>query len=578
MADTDAGLADNGLADNGLAASGTTGATASGTASATAGATAGAAESGIDAPITGVTVFRDGARVVRTGRVTVQAGLRPVLIASLPESADPASVRVAARGHGLGLLNVEVQRRVGTEPRRAPLAELRAGVEHWRDTVRRLDDEDAAEQAGLGFLGHLAEAAATSLARAVSAGRAGYDELSGMADHLSASTANALARRREIAARKRDAQLEFEAAVERLAAAEQVGKPVIFIEVSALLEAQDATEAEIELSYHVAGASWRPLYDLVLDGEKLTVSYLAEITQRTGEDWPEVALVLSTTRRGQQQTLPELSPWYIGRPPPPPRRARATALRMSEAASEWLTGSEPGTAGTAEEMGGPVAPMAVAMPSAKVLAAEVSEGESGAGLLYTVARPLAVPGDGGPHKTLVASFEADAVLDYVTVPVLAAEAYLRATVTNGPLLLLPGQARIFHGAQFTGETYLEVVAPGEEFEVQLGVDDQVKVERKLTRRAASKALIGGTRTIDIGYEITVQNHHDRKATVTVQDHIPVSTDGDIKVRTRETTPPPAKTTDLGELTWNLTLAPGKSAVITHRFTVEHPAQATVTGL
>jgi uncharacterized protein (TIGR02231 family) len=572
MADTDAGLVDDGDAAGEIARE---------TADETAGQTAGETSSGIDAPITGVTVFRDGARVVRTGRVTVPAGLRPVLIASLPESADPASVRVAARGAGLGLLNVEVQRRVGTEPRRAPLAELRASVEHWRDTVRQLDDEDAAEQAGLGFLSHLAEAAATSLARAVSAGRAGYDELSGMAGHLSGSTASTLARRREIAARKRDAQRELEAAMERLADAEQVGRPVVAIEVSALLEARAATEAEIELSYHTSGASWRPLYDLILDGEKLTVSYLAEITQRTGEDWPEVALALSTTRRGQQQTLPELSPWYIGRPaPPPPRRARGESLRTTYAASGAFAGAAGAAGGrqTADEMGVPGAAIPAAMPAAKMIEAEVSEGESGAGLVYTVARPLAVPGDGGPHKTLVASFEADAVLDYVTVPVLAAEAYLRATVTNGPLLLLPGQARIFHGAQFTGETYLDTVAPGAEFEVQLGVDDQVKVERKLTRRATSKALIGGTRTIDIGYEITVQNHHDRKATVAVHDHIPVSTDGDIKVRTRETTPPPATTTDLGELTWNLTLAPGQSAVIAHRFTVEHPAQAAVTGL
>jgi uncharacterized protein (TIGR02231 family) len=217
-------------------------------------------------------------------------------------------------------------------------------------------------------------------------------------------------------------------------------------------------------------------------------------------------------------------------------------------------------------------------PQAPMLAAEPAGGESGAGLSYTVARALAVPGDGGPHKTLVARFDADAVLDYLTVPVLAPEAYLRATVTNGALLLLPGRARIFHGQQFVGETELSTVAPGEEFEVQLGVDDQIKVERKLRRRSTSKALLGGTRTIDIGYEITVENHRDRQASVSVHDHIPVSTDGDIKVRARETAPPPAETDDLGELTWNLVLAPGKSAAITHRFTVEHPAQITVTGL
>jgi uncharacterized protein (TIGR02231 family) len=530
----------------------------------------------IDAPITGVTVFRDGARVLRTGVTELAAGPGSVTIGNLPATVDTASVRVAARGRGLALLNVEVRRRVGTEPLREEAARLRAEVDRWRDAVHELDDEDAAEQAGLGFLGHLSEAAATALARAVGAGRAGYDELSGMAGHLSASTAGTLAKRREIAARKRAAERELAAAEARLAAAEQGGRPkkVAFVEVVVELEAQAATEAEVDLTYHVPGASWRSLYDLVLDGERLDVSYLAEVTQQTGEDWPEVALVLSTARRGQSQTLPELSPWYIGRPQPLRRPADAAPMSAmsGEAASSGL-----------DESGEPLAVAFAARaqkikPRAPMLAAEQAESESGAGLTYTVARPLAVPGDGGPHKTLVARFDADAVLDYLTVPVLAPEAYLRATVTNGTLLLLPGRARIFHGAQFVGETQLDTVAPAEEFEVQLGVDDQIKVERKLRRRSVGKALLGGTRTIDIGYEITVENHRDRAAKVSVHDHIPVSTDGDVKVRAREASPPPAETDDLGELTWNLVLAPGQSATIRHRFTVEHPAQVAVTGL
>src|SRR6202042_870663 len=155
--------------------------------------------------------------------------------------------------------------------------------------------------------------------------------------------------------------------------------------------------------------------------------------------------------------------------------------------------------------------------------------------------------------TLIARFDVAAALDYLSVPVLAAEAYLRATVSNGPLLLLPGQARIFHGSQFVGETRLESVAPGEEFEVQLGVDDQVTIERKLRRRTVTKAVLGAARTIDIAYEITVENHRDRKVVVSVRDHIPVSTDGDIKVRPREAAPAPVAADDLGELTWSVTL-------------------------
>jgi uncharacterized protein (TIGR02231 family) len=531
-------------------------------------AAAGPAGASLDAPVTGVTVFTDGARVTRAGVTAVGPGLRPVLVASLPDSADPSSVRVSARGHDLALLNVEVQRRVGTEPLREALAELQADVQRCRDAVRALDDADTAELAGLGFLGHLSEAAATALARAVGAGRSGYDELSGMAGHLSAATAAALLRRREIDASKRLAQQELDAAQERLSDAESgAARPVQSVEVSVLLEASAWTEAEIELTYHVRQASWRPLYDLVLDGDRLKVSYLAEITQRTGEDWPEAELVLSTTRQAVRQGLPELSPWYIGRPQPP-----APVPRAAASSADLPPGAQPPARAFAA-----AAPRPGPRPQAKVLAAQPGESESGA-VTYTVARPLAVPGDGGPHKTLIASLDLDAALDYLTVPVLAPEAYLRATVTNGPLLLLAGQARIFHGPQFAGETRLDSVAPGEEFEVQLGVDDQIKVERRLRRRATSKAVLGSTRTIDIAYEVTVANHRDRTAVVSVRDHIPVSTDGDIKVRPRETSPAPAATDDLGELSWTLTLAAGGSAAVRHRFTVEHPAQVTVTGL
>jgi uncharacterized protein (TIGR02231 family) len=525
---------------------------------------------GLDAPITAVTVFRDGARVVRRGEVSLEPGLRPVVIRGLPPTVDSASVRIAARGRDLALLNVEVARGYGADPLREETARLRSEVDRCRDAVRALDDEDAAEQARLGFLGYLSEAAATALARAVSFGRADNADLDRMAGHLHAGTAAALGSRRDISARKRAAQRDLEAAEQRLAAAEKrAGRAVEFVEVSAVLEATASSRAEVELSYHVSGASWRPLYDMTLTGERLAVAYLAEVTQHTGEDWPAVELVLSTTRRGLYQTLPELHPWYVGRAEPVRRRATmgAAMLRSGEAADGAVA------AGPAAQYAGFGAPE----PAADMMEAEPDE--SGASLVYRVPRPLAVPADGSPHKTAVARFEVDAALDHLAVPVLAPEAYLRATVTNGsPLLLLPGPARLFLDTQFVGETVLETVASGEEFELQLGVDDQVRVERELRRRSTSKAVIGGTRTIDIAYEITMENHRPNTARVSVHDHIPVSTDGEIKVRLRETSPNPAEQDDLGELTWNLSLDSGQAATVRYRFTVEHPAQVTITGL
>jgi uncharacterized protein (TIGR02231 family) len=312
-----------------------------------------------------------GAR--RRKRLPGQGRLRPATtgpagqaIASWPSqqlgrSGGPVGSRVAAAG--------------------SPAAGAPGGLNH--SGGRRHHDEDTAEQARLGCLGHLSEAAATALARAVSFRRAGHDDLAQMPAHLSADTASALGRRREISARRRAAHRELNAAEQRLAVAEKrASHSVAFVEVSATLEASAATGAEVELSYHVSGASWRPLYDLALDGERLAVTYLAEVTQQTGEDWPAVELVLSTTRRGLHQTLPELPPGIPGTP------SRSTG-QMAAGRSMAFTGAVPQSA-PSPMAAAPAGPAPEAdLEEAALLAVE--PGESGVGLVYRVPSPLAVP-------------------------------------------------------------------------------------------------------------------------------------------------------------------------------------------
>jgi uncharacterized protein (TIGR02231 family) len=504
-----------------------------------------------DARITGVTVFRDGARVTRSGPARVAAGTTAVVLDGLPGSLESSSVRVSARGAGLTLAGVEVRRDYQPGPLRDEAARLRADVDRLRDELRELDDADTARQAGLGFLGHVCEAAAAALSRAIGAGRMDAAALDEMTGHLTASTAAILSAQRETSARRRAAERELEAAERRLTVADKmVTSPPSVVAVAATLHAETAVDAEIDVSYHVPGASWRPSYDAALADGELTVSYRAEIDQHTGEDWPGVELTLSTTRRGCRRTLPELSPWYISRAQPGDRwvaaggvRARAMTAAAPEAAAQVVVNSHDET------------------------------------VEYRITDPVTVPSDGSPHTALIGELRLGAKLDHLTVPLLAPEAYLRATVVNSSqLLMLPGQARVFRGGSYSGTTDLPVVAPGEEFELHLGADDQVRVKRELRRRHTGKAMITGTRTIDIGYEITVSNHRPDQARVRVTDHVPVSQDGDIKVRLREAGPEPAGRDDVGELSWDLTLRAGQEQSVRYRFTVEHPADVTVAGL
>ena len=253
----------------------------------------------------------------------------------------------------MALLNVEVHRRYSTDTLREETGRLRSEVERCLDAVHALDDEDTAEEARLGFLGHLSEAAATALARALSFGRAAHDDLVRMAGHLATETASALGRRPRhqcAQARRPPGTRSCRAAPGRRG---KPGRPFCRVcRGDRDLEASAATRAEVELSYHVPGASWRPLYDLALEGERLAVTYLAEVTQQTGEDWPAVELVLSTTRRGSHQTLPRAgSLVHRSRPAGPPAaggrqidggREGGSATRRACAYPCWRAGSRSG--------------------------------------------------------------------------------------------------------------------------------------------------------------------------------------------------------------------------------------------
>ena len=138
------------------------------------------------APITAVTVFRDGARVVRSGRRDAEAGMLQVVIGGLPASADPASVRVAVRGHHVALLDIEVSHRYVADPEREEVARLRSEPPRLAATrCRPSTTPTPPSRPRWASPATCPRRPPSALARAVSFGRIGHDELDQMAAHLS---------------------------------------------------------------------------------------------------------------------------------------------------------------------------------------------------------------------------------------------------------------------------------------------------------------------------------------------------------------------------------------------------------
>jgi len=521
--------------------------------------------------ITAVAVYPDRARVTRSGTGVLEPGRHRLEIPELPLALNPASVRASARGTARArLLGVDVRRDFYVETPAERVRELEQRIEALQDEMNALDAQSELlkrERVTLSELAGQTEAYARGLAFGrtnAEAQMALLDSLRSRAEGLNAALLDLVVRRRNLERRLQKLQNELD----QLRGAKGRERYTALIEV----EVTQAGDLAVELSYIVSDAGWQPLYDMRLleGGEKptLEIGYLAQMTQRTGEDWPDVALTLSTARPALAETLPELDPWYIGPVYAHERRRAPRMLKMAAPAAPPLEEMMVGAVLEAE---------AEAEAEAEVVTATVET--FGAAVTYQVPGTVTVPADGAPHKVAVACFQLTPALDYVTAPKLVAAAYRRAKVANdSPYTLLPGPVNLFAGDEFIGTTELELVAPQGEIELYLGADDRVRVERELKRREVDKRLIGDKRRLRYAYEIRLENLLPTEARVTLHDQIPVPRHEDIKVKLEFAEPRPTRQTELNLLDWELTLAPGEKRTVRFDFVVEHPREMGVVGL
>jgi len=519
----------------------------------------------IETDITDVTVYVDRARVVRKGTTHLTQGEHTVTLERLPSGLVDDSVRAGGHAANVRILGVDVSRDYYTETPEADQAALQKELQDLQDQDAALADADSSEVARLEFLKNLANSSTGILPRGIAYGKAEMDSIVSFAKYVADETTVAQSRRRDITVKRRDLARQIEVAKSKL---QPQYNSIERVNINVIVEATAEADLELELTYSVTGASWSPLYDIRLIENNVSVGYLANIQQTTGEDWPAVMLALSTAHPAISTTIPELDPWYVDvfQPPTPMMARMAKAPQGGAAMSAYAA-----------------APMqadeAAAPPPPPVQFSTATVETTGTAVTFRVGRPVAIPSDGSPHKTLITNLDMDAKLDYVTVPKIAEEAYLRAKITNtSESILLPGPASIFHDDEFVGTTALETVVPHEEFEVQLGVDDRVKVERKLTERTVAKTFIGNTRKSLYAYTISVTNNLPWPAGVTIEDQYPVSRNEQIKSTLQSVAPQPTEQGDMNLLKWITEIAPAQKQDFNFSFQIEQPRDMKIRGI
>ena len=520
--------------------------------------------------ISGVTVYGDRARVTRMGKARLAAGASTLVIAGLPTSMDAGSVRVKGRGNGARIAGSEVATRFLSGPVSGNAAELQAALDALRDQDSALVDDVAAVADQLEMLKALRDHSGPRFARAIAIGKATIETMKPMAGYLAEEYAAALSRKRALNVKRRELAREIKAAEERLrqaGASTRTETREIRIDVDATAE----TEAELEVTYVVYGASWAPIYDARLSGTKLSLTYFAQVQQTTGENWPACALSLSTAQTGTGGDIPELDPWYIAKYEPPIAMPKRAMMRAAMAAPDDLAMSAGAMPAPAPQMY--VAESAMPEPQAVIDSAGIA-------VTYRAQRPVAIDSDGTQRKVLIGETLLDASLDYVSVPKLGEEAYLRAKVKNtSEMVFLPGSASVFHDEEMVGTSSFEdPIVRNSEFELQMGIDDRIRITRELTQRDTGKTLIGNIRRLTFGYRIKAINTRDSAIKLSAQDQMPVSRHEDIKIRLAEALPKPVEVSDLNLLKWELDVPGGATREISFTYTIEHPRDMRVVGL
>ncbi|MEI7556408.1 mucoidy inhibitor MuiA family protein [Candidatus Chlorohelix sp.] len=529
----------------------------------------------VETHIAEVTVYTSQALVTRRGKVSLSGSEKELVVNDLPSTIQTESFRAGGVGTvAVRLLGVRSEYAYTTEPVGEKLAELTRRLEELETLKQETKSKLDTLKMQRSFVENLSQHTVEEFSKGLARNRVGLEEVRNLLDFIGEQRIGyeATLQKEELAIRELDKQIEVvRAEIKRIS----IPRARESYKLAVSIEATGAGEFELEVSYMISRAGWTPLYDLRVRnaGDKVNLSYLAEVQQSSGEEWQGVRLTLSTAKPALGTLPPRLNPWYLDSyRPSPPRTFHAMSPQAMVMAA-------PAPSQFSDETTGAFAELAESLPEYKAASVSAEVSSEGGVVTFRLERDSNIPSDGAPHKTTIFNEDFPARVEYITIPKLVSFAYIQATVTNraGGVTLLPGKANIFRENTFVGTTMLENIAPGQEFKLNLGIDEGLKIERELVEREVDKKFIGGQRRTTFGYRITVTSLREQETTLRLTEQIPVSRNEQIKVRLIKATPQ-IQPGEMGVLEWVLALQPQAKREVSYQFTVEHPTDLNVTGL
>jgi len=527
----------------------------------------------VESAVDKATVYTDRAEVTRAAEVELPTGEHRLRFEPLPPTLVPGSVRVSGAGTAKVTLGaVEIDRKWQPERQAGRAQQLEKEIEPLEDRLREFEAEQSTILEQAGFISSVEKYSAETVSKSLAMSPEMPLDLGEIIAFVASRKDALMSRQLAIEKQKRQINRQLEALRNELG---QLGNARTQESVAAAVDVNAETPGRLrlELTYVVPEASWRPIYDARLAENQKTVElgYNAVVVQKTGEDWTNVHLRLSTAQPQIGAQIPELEPLRVAFARPETRARLGVAVRRLEEAAE-----EPEKAlGLAED----VRTYAdISQEPAKVRTAAVET--KGISVVFDVPGREDIPSDANEHKTTISSAKFSVEPEHVAVPKLSPHVFVKCEILNDTdLALLPGKVNSYVGGNLVGAAHLEAVASKEKFELGFGVDQSVKVEREELRDVRGRSgIFGRYRRVARAYAFTVKNNRPDPASLTVIDQVPVSRNEDVKVSVTRSTAPPTKETEDGLLEWKVSLKPSEEKKFQFGYEVEYPRSMHLVGL
>ena len=499
--------------------------------------------------VSDVTLYRGQALVTRTLVLDVKAGTTEVVVGPLPERIAADSLFTESNG-GTEVRAVRFRTRaVGQEPRE----EVRKLQEEMKELTReQLAIRKSREllQKNSAYLDKLEGFVAPTAKVELSQGVLKPEALVETSKFIWTSRLELLKDELDLTT-KEEKLNEARMLLQRKLAELSSGNSKTVREAVLFIASKADGKATIKLNYLVSSCGWSPLYTLRGKLQEAStdksqtigvgVEYSALIHQRTGENWDDVKLTLSTASPALSAASPGLAPFSVFLKPAIANQAKQSRLQtQSEVVgkAQRIQGRKnkaimdqrnvvdfAGNNSLSFEANRAANDFQVLeLDNGKdVIQAiqEIEDAEEGPSLNYSLDTPVSLASRNDQQMVRILSTTFNGDFYHMAVPVLTSFVYREAELKNlSDVDLLAGPTTVYLDGKFVGRGEIPMVARGQTFVVGLGADPQIRAHRELVDR--SEQIQGGNREVSFEYSLSIENFKETPATVRLFDRLPYS--------------------------------------------------------